>query len=138
MTPFVASHLAASARPRISLSMIPLLDAASVADLPELIGTAERVLFVVGDREAAPSADELAARAVECGALAVVRLQPELIDPNALWFRLMAAPKLRRFGLPDDRVVCGFYVFEFAQLKDWQPLPRRAGPWAELVAAAPD
>jgi hypothetical protein len=109
----------------------------SLGEIAELFGTVDRILLMVAHRDSLPMLHDLVDRARRRPDVAVVQVRPELIDPGAPWFRLMAAPKLRRLQLPDDRVVTGFYLFERERLVAWHPLSELAGEWIDGLFDGP-
>lgn len=53
---------------------------------------------------------------------------------DSLWSRMFAAPKLRRVGMPTDRVLAGYYLFRYDLLLGWCPATQPAGRFfAELA-----
>ena len=100
----------------------------SPADLLELFGTGGVVLLLVSAPGNEVRLDGSLRRFVaECEDIVVARLSASELDPASLWFRLFAAPKLRRVGMPVDRVLPGYYLFRYDLLLGWCPPHEPAG-----------
>jgi len=104
-----------------------LVDVPTIAQLPDLFGSKAYTLLYVATPGVDPPFDEAAQRLLGLfDDVLVARVRPELIDTDALWFRMFAAPKLRRLGLRTDQVVRGYYVFHYDGLLGWHPPTRYA------------
>jgi hypothetical protein len=104
--------------PTFTPDVIPLHHSV-MGEFLDLLGSAEVVIFIVSATQPEPSLDELRRRLAFVDAL-VCPVAPELVDPESVWFRLFAAPNLRRLELPADRVETGYYVFRRDRLIAWQ------------------
>jgi len=107
----------------------------SPGDLLELFGSARVVLLLVSAQGTEVRLDASLRRFVrECEDIVVGRMSASELDPAALWFRLFAAPKLRRVGMPADRVLPGAYLFRYDVLLGFCPPDQPAGRlFAELA-----
>jgi hypothetical protein len=106
----------------------------STAETAARIDAADLALLVVAGEELHP-AFEVALERVRFWRphLVTLRVRPEATDAGTLWFLLDGLTKLRRLGLPEDRMMLGFYLFEEGRLRGWHPLARFAGLWVEQL-----
>jgi hypothetical protein len=104
-------------------------------DLLELFGSGAVVLLLVSAHGVDVRLDGSLRRFVaECEDIVIGRMSASELDPAALWFRLFAAPRLRRVGMPVDRVVPGYYLFRYDLLLGFCPPGQPAGKlFAELA-----
>ena len=111
----------------------------SPGDLLELFGSGGVVLLLVSSPGVDVRLDGSLRRFVaECDNIMIARMNASELDPAALWFRLFAAPKLRRVGLPLDRVLPGYYLFRYDLLLGFCPPSQPAGSlFAELAGLDP-
>jgi hypothetical protein len=106
----------------------------STAETAARIDAADLALLVVAGEELHP-AFEVPLERVHFWRphLVSIRVRPEAVDVRTLWFQLDALTKIRRMGLPEDRMMLGFYLFEEGRLRGWHPLARFAGLWVEQL-----
>jgi hypothetical protein len=107
----------------------------SPGDLLDLFGSGSVVLLLVQAPGVELRLDGSLRRFVaECEDIVIGRMTTSELQPAALWFRLFAAPKLRRVGMPVDRVQPGYYLFRYDLLLGWCPPGEPAGKlFAELA-----
>jgi hypothetical protein len=106
----------------------------STAETAARIDAADLALLVVAGEELHPAFDGALERVrFWRPQLVTLRVRPEAADAPTLWFLLDALTKIRRLGLPEDRMMLGFYLFEEGRLRGWHPLARFAGLWVEQL-----
>ena len=106
--------------PSLTPDVLPLHHSV-IAEFLELLGSADVVVFLVSGAKPEPALGELCRRLGFLDAI-VCPVAPELVDPESVWFRLFAAPNLRRLELPADHVEPGYYVCRRDRLIAWQPI----------------
>jgi hypothetical protein len=106
----------------------------STAEAAARIDAADLALLVLAGEDLHPAFDAALERVrFWRPQLVTLRARPETTDAATLWFLLDGLPKIRRLGLPEDRMMLGFYLFEEGQLRGWHPLARFAGLWVEQL-----
>ena len=104
----------------------------STAATAARIDSADLALLVVAGEDLHPAFDVALERVrFWRPQLVTIRVGPDAADAQTLWFLLDAVTKIRRLGLPEDRLMLGFYLFEEGRLRGWHPLARFAGLWVE-------
>lgn len=118
--------------PSLRSPRVPTAEPDTTRETAMRIDAADRALLVVAEGELHPAFEGMLTRLrFWQPSLDIVRVEPHTLDPPALWFGLDAVTKIRRLGLPAERMMLGFYLFEQGQLRGWHPLARFAGMWVE-------